>query len=494
MLLADTPPLPPPAPVEITLSAERVAVNDNRTMGLLGLSYQRRFSPQWSGGLTVYGAGTGDRGGFFAWGASGAYHRDIGPWQAEAGLFVGGGGGSPGWVGSGLMLRPHLEVSRDLGPVRLGLGVSRVQFPDGLVRSTQPYVSLRWASDAWLGPAHGGPAPAASATLQSAAAESEYAAVAGVYLPTQAPRRDASGGTGSLQYGGIAFRRTLAGGPVLGAAPYGVITALGAMGGGYDGYAELTGGLGLQWRSAAWPTLALRAEAAAGSAGAGATVDTGGGLVGKVGGAVVWRPLPHLSVAAHAGRLQSRGRFAANEARLELAWRAWDVIPGAVFAAAAGAPAPTAFTWAPWSVSAGWAAYPHLLRDDGTTPSAGLVALKLEREFGPSWRLVGQATNAASGQAGGYAAGHLGAGWLTPLQPDSPWRFGAEATLGAAGGGSVAVNGGLFAQAQLQARYALSPGWALQADVGRLRGLRGELSSPLIGVSLVSSYSRLEGR
>jgi hypothetical protein len=46
----------------------------------------------------------------------------------------------------------------------------------------------------------------------------------------------------------------------------------------------------------------------------------------------------------------------------------------------------------------------------------------------------------------------------------------------------------------LQARYALSPGWALQADVGRLRGLRGDLSSPLIGVSLVSSYSRLEGR
>jgi hypothetical protein len=27
-----------------------------------------------------------------------------------------------------------------------------------------------------------------------------------------------------------------------------------------------------------------------------------------------------------------------------------------------------------------------------------------------------------------------------------------------------------------------------------LRGLRGDLSSPVIGVSLVSSYSRLEGR
>ena len=76
----------------------------------------------------------------------------------------------------------------------------------------------------------------------------------------------------------------------------------------------------------------------------------------------------------------------------------------------------------------------------------------------------------------------------------SNWRLGAEATVGAAGGGSVAVNGGLFAQAQLQARYALARDWALQFDVGQLRGARGGLSSPLVGLSLVSSFSRLEGR
>lgn len=62
------------------------------------------------------------------------------------------------------------------------------------------------------------------------------------------------------------------------------------------------------------------------------------------------------------------------------------------------------------------------------------------------------------------------------------------------GGGSVTVNGGLIARAQPQARYALSPDWAIQVELGRLRSVRGDLSSPLVGVNLVSSFSLLEGR
>lgn len=58
------------------------------------------------------------------------------------------------------------------------------------------------------------------------------------------------------------------------------------------------------------------------------------------------------------------------------------------------------------------------------------------------------------------------------------------------GGGSVTVNGGLIAQA----RYALSPDRAIQVGLGRLRSVRGDLSSPLVGVNLVSSFSLLEGR
>ena len=496
MLPIDAPPLPPPVPVEITLTTERVDVGDGVSMGMVGLNYQRQFTPNLAAGLAVYGATTGDRGGFFAWGANGAYRRAFGPWQAETGLFVGGGGGSPGWVGGGLMLRPHVEISRAVGPLRLGLGVSRVKFPNGQVSSTQPYATLRWSTSTFLGPGGESATLSNGASLLGQTADSEFAGVVGVYKPSKSPRRDASGGTGALQYGGLAFRRSLGGERWLGGKPYATITTLGAIGGGYDGYAELTGGFGLQWRTAAVPQFALRAEAAVGSSGAGSTVDTGGGLIGKVGGALVWQPMPNLSVSALLGRVQSRGRFSANEARLELAWRLWDVVPGGSFdtSASDGAPVPIGLKWSPWGVSTGWVQYPNMLRDDGTTPALGVVALKLERQFGPNWRLVTQAATAATGNAGGYATGHVGVGWMSTPWVGSNWRLGAEATVGAAGGGSVAVNGGLFAQAQLQARYALARDWALQFDVGQLRGARGGLSSPLVGLSLVSSFSRLEGR
>ena len=82
---------------------------------------------------------------------------------------------------------------------------------------------------------------------------------------------------------------------------------------------------------------------------------------------------------------------------------------------------------------------------------------------------------------------------MTGRLADTGWRLGGEASVGAAGGGAVKVGGGLVVQAQLQARYSLRPQWALQADAGWLRsGRQGSLSSPLLGLSAVYSFSRLQ--
>ena len=58
----------------------------------------------------------------------------------------------------------------------------------------------------------------------------------------------------------------------------------------------------------------------------------------------------------------------------------------------------------------------------------------------------------------------------------------------------VRVGGGEIGQAQMQARYALSPEWALQADAGWLRSKQGTLASPFVGLSAVYSFSRLQGK
>ena len=193
--------------MEVSLTTESVAVNDGMHMGMVGLNYQRLFTPHWLGGMSVYGATQGNREWlFFAWGLNGAYRLHHGPWQAEAGLFVGGGGGSPPWVGSGLMLRPHLEIAHAWGPLSAGLGVSWVSFPDGLVRSSQPYASLRWTTDAFIGSGSlAGLPTAVPDTTDAQTLDTEFVAVLGGYSMRQSPRRNRSGGTPMLQFGGLSF-------------------------------------------------------------------------------------------------------------------------------------------------------------------------------------------------------------------------------------------------------------------------------------------------
>lgn len=487
MPLADLPPdAPLVQPVEIALTSERVRIGPDIHMGLTGLHYRRRYGGHWSAGAAVFGATQGDRGGFFGWGVEGAYSLSHGPWRAEAGLFVGGGGGSPAWVGGGYMWRPHAQLGYAFGPWVLALGASHVRLPGGPVDGTQPYLSLAWQGERWLGDSTQAAVPA---DAPAHAVRREVLALGGVYRLSHAVSR--AGGprpANDLRYGGAGLRRDW-GDEWQGFRPYTVLTAVGAVGGGFDGYAELMGGAGVSRVLPMLPSVSVRAEALVGSGGAGGTVDTGGGLLRKGTLGVSWAASRDVGVSFMAGRVASRGPFEAREMRLELALRGWDVLPGV---RREGGEVPQDVSWAPWAVSAGWLSYPSLQRDDGTRRGVGLMAWTLEREVGPNWRLIGRAATAAQGGAGGYATGQLGVGWLTA--PLGDWRWGGEAALGAAGGGGVTTGGGLFAQVQAQARYAFAPGWSVQLEAGRLRNRSGSLSSAMAGVGVVRSFALLQGR
>ncbi len=491
MPIADAPPQPPlsaAAPVEIRLSVERVAVDQGAQMGLAGLHYLRRLGQNWVGGVSVFGATQGDRGGFFGWGVQALYRQRWGDWSGEAGLFVGGGGGSPSWVGGGLMLRPQLLLARHWGDLSLGLGVSELRFPNGAVHGTQPFLSLGLAGDVLFGPAAGQAAAPLPEREQLQALAGGVSALAGSYaLSAGSARRDGTGPASDLRFGGLVLRRAWAPGSAA-LHPYWAISAAGALSAAYAGYAELVGSLGLQYSPL--PALALRAEVGLGSGGAGSAVDTGGGLLRKATLGASLNLGPSLSLSAGLGRIASHGRFQANEARLELGLRGFDLLPRGTAPAVAWPEG--AYAWAPWTLSSVYAHYAQMARDAGGRAGLGLTALKLERELDSHWRLLGQAGIGVDGQAGGYATGQLGLGWLTASVADPGWRFGAEASLGAAGGGGVKVGGGLIGQAQLQARRALTPEWSLQADAGWLRSRSGALSSPFVGVSAVYSFSRLQ--
>jgi len=110
------------APASARIGYETLTLPGDERMGLVGMSYLVQVRPGLCLGPAVYGAASGQRGGFFTIGADAALCTQLaGPLGLQAGLYVGGGGGAAAPVGGGLMLRPYANLLWDFGPLRAGV-------------------------------------------------------------------------------------------------------------------------------------------------------------------------------------------------------------------------------------------------------------------------------------------------------------------------------------------------------------------------------------
>jgi hypothetical protein len=119
-------------------------------------------------------------------------------------------------------------------------------------------------------------------------------------------------------------------------------------------------------------------------------------------------------------------------------------------------------------------------RKDGTTRSLSTLGLKFRRALGEHLYLSGQAHSAVTGGAGAYSAGLVGMGLETRLTADQAWRVGAEALVGAGGGGGVSSRGGAIAQPMVWAGRDLGRFSRIRLGAGVVKSLRGELSSAVV--------------
>lgn len=450
-------------PARVTLGLERVRLPEDEGMGLLGANYLLEVTPGWWLGPALYGAATGRRGGLFTWGAEGQRRWRLDErWALAAGLYAGGGGGAGAPVGGGLMLRPHVDLMFDFGPWATGLTASQVRFPSGRIDSVQLgwQVELR-SGFAFTPPGHHGESVPFSGV--GGVGADRIDALLGRYA-------SGSGRGTSLSQVGIRLERQL--GPVLA----GTLEARGAAKGGSDGYAEMTGGL-----QALWPiggeVFRLGAHAALGLGGGGG-VATGGGPLGKLGvtGRLQWSP--RWSVGLEAGRARAfGGDFNTPYAQVSVGVVLDQARPGGD---PGSAPTRTVHDME-WSFSV--QDYLRAQRKDGSVRGLSTVGLKFRRSLGEYLYLTGQGHGAVAGGAGAYSSGLVGLGLATRLGEGGAWRAGAEAALGAAGGGGVANGGGAIAQPMAWLGRDLGRYSRLKVGAGYIKSLRGELASPVVDVS-----------
>jgi hypothetical protein len=459
-------------PAEVRIGYERLRLPGNEHMGLLGTSYLIDLGRGFAAGPAAYGAISGRRGGLFIVGAEAAWHHPIvGPLELEVGAFAGGGGGGGAPVGGGLMLRPHVDLLWDLGGLKAGISASRTRFPNGQIDSSQLGLvvsvptEFRYVDRDRIG-------TPVSISGRSGMGFDRIQAVLGIYKPRPGSKRN-SGGALTQKIGFVGTRLERA----LDDHLYGGIEAAGAATGGVAGYAEYLAHLGTE--TTFWGNLLTLGARGALGMGGGGDVDVGGGLLMKGGVYGTLRLSRSLGLSIDGGYTRApQGSFKALHGSASLVWVLDD---------------PSDVTAPPRNVRTDWVMggerYPAARRD-GTVRNLQLVVMKVSRFVTPSVYLTGQAHSGWGGGAGGYTVGLFGAGAQTRI--GSRVHVGAEALIGAAGGGGVDTQGGALVQPMAYLGVDLTRDFALRIGAGRIKALKGALSASVVEASLVFSFGVAE--
>lgn len=456
----DVPATPVVTPLLIGLGAERVRLPGDEAMDLVGGSLLFGAADEWWVGPAVYGAAGGSRGGLFVGGLQVVKRWPLAErWFVHTGLYAGGGGGASAPVGGGLMLRPEVSLMRRFGTWSAGVGWSHVRFPSGDIASSQLGVQVVW---------HDGFGHFVAAPGRGDATPVDRSGLGFDRLTGAATRYriDGRNGSPSRGIGLVGARAERVDGPWR----HGLEAAAAAQGDA-AGYMEILGTLGVAYpvgaSGATAPRVGLRAALGLGGGGA---VPTGGGGLAKLAAGVEWPLSPGLTLGGEVGIVRGlAAHLRARSAQLSLAM----ALEGEANVPRSAPPARS-----PWTAVVQH--YARADRVDGSRRDLQSIGLKLDRFVGEHLYLSAQAHSAFAGGAGAYSVGLVGAGLASA---PSRWQFGAEALVGAAGGGGVVTGGGAIGQTLAWAGFQPDTDagqWRVGA--GAVRSRRGNLSTPLLEV------------
>ena len=439
-----------------TLGVETIRLPERERMGLVGSSLLFDLGADWWLGPAVYGAASGERGGFFVGGIELQRRWSLRPGLTLAtGLYAGGGGGAAAPVGGGLMLRPALTLLKDIGPnVQLGVSWSGVRFPNGQISSSQLGVTMAWRS-AFL---HGSDIDHTASKPAGLGFDRMVATLASY-------RFDDGSGRSIGLVGARAEQRGRADGLAWG------LEGAAAAQGDAAGYMELlaTAAYSIEPAPSALPGWRVGVRAGVGAGGGGA-VPTGGGLMTKLTGTMEWRVAPGWTLGGEYGDVRAtNGPLRARQAQV---WLGMSLEP-ALDGRGRADPAGVRTEWV-----GAWQHHTERARIDGSARSLDTIGLKLNRYLGENLYVSGQAHSAFSGGAGAYSIGLIGLG--AAMQPVATWRVGVELLAGASGGGGVQSGGGALLQGMSWAGWNTAAHGEWRAGLGMVRSLRGGTHSPVI--------------
>lgn len=476
---------------EFSFSFESLKLDEfnNENMGLFGGNFliDLKDYPWLSLGAATYGSLTGERGGFITLGLASDAHVNLrGNLSAHAGLFVGAGGGHGGYQlqGGGLMLRGHLGLSFDDAFGNLGLGLSRVAFPNGHVDSSQMYASYAYGFQSLI--ADGWSDTPQVSGMQGWAEKSlhQFGVVYRMYdVPVGVKNSAGKAQYKSIGLLGVEWQHEVNDNMFVS------LETEGAMAGKSNGYMQILLGVGLHYPL--MDNLRLKLSGSAGVAGGG-NVDTGGGLLTDLGLGLQANISDDVSVEVEAGLVDSLlADFKARSFALKLnqSYSTPLVLQGETVQLAQLQAYDVQHMrvrfvhqsyFKPANATTSWRSH-HAHRD------VNLLGFQNDYFINDYVFLSGQGIAAYEGQAGGYMAGLVGGGFVYPLTKQ--WAVEMELLAGAAGGGGLAVGGGLVWQVNAGVSYHMTDDYSVLLEAGRIAAVKGAFVANVASVSTAYHFS-----
>ncbi len=465
----------------LVLSYEPVELPAQETMGLLGGTYAIKAGKYQYLGLGVYGAVSGDRGGFFTGGLDWSLRKSVNDaWKVGGGLFVGGGGGGAAPQGGGLMVRSHLWAGYEMAEdTYVGPALSNVWFPNGRIRSTHWSLALEHRFKVYTSSDPIG-VPGLYHLPGLARQERCFYVTMGRYVVPSHMR----GRSGRL----LATNLDIIGVKLVNSHGHGDFVELetgGAYGGNIDGFAQLFAGYGKSVTIS--PGFMLGATASMGAAGGG-DVPTGGGMMAKAQAWLGADLYSNVTLKTGIGTVRALDdEFRARLYFLDLGYKYHTLIKGSQGSLSTEA---MYVNWHPFRMRAGASRYSDVGGGRKNplvkTEYVDNIVLKIDSYVSRRVYLTGQAHAAIRGGAGGYAVGLVGPG-LVLLET----RYGsleAEYPVGAAGGGGLAVGGGFISQPMLNFSIPLSRANSLILGFGYIKAHQGTLDSAVAEISWAGRF------
>lgn len=469
---------------EIHSMYETWRLPENESMGMLALGIRKRFGDYTSLGADFYSAVDGQRGGFITLGMSGAIEYPISRnWLVEAGLHLGAGGGSGGYLltGGGLMIRKSMGLKYVLTPTdAVSMGWSHVGFPQGgKIQSSQFYIAYDRAFNGLFQDGK----PIFRSREVSASVWGDYESgyqqpaliVRNVVVPSALNRLDGQPQQ-NLQQVGIEWKSHVNSDSFI------RMETVGAMGGTSAGYMHVMAGIGKEFSL----TENLTAEASFNlGGGGGGGVDTGGGLLAEAAVGLRQNFFQDWYVKVAAGRMIAPdGSFRGTGYSVGVG-RSF----GHLSRQGGRSDAPLILDSHPIRMRTAQQTYVGHGSSWRNRPdqNVGNLGIQLDYFVSPSVFITGQGLAAYTGDAGAYMTGLVGAGYHLPLY--ERWFAETELLVGAAGGGGLAVGSGLVHQVNLGVGYQINDALSLQAGVGDIRAFNGPFSARTINLSLNYSFN-----